>query len=164
MKKISARRMTFEEVAELPKGATVLVPVFDRRTKALVPAALNENMSDSARKILAAGVPSGQSIPSLLIQNMYGSMYSVGANEIYAASELEGEPFQQIETVGTQVSLTLYAPDMEGPDVLARARAALRKEFGPGILQLRQETHQPVSESGLPPVLGVPEGQIPRPI
>lgn len=161
MKKIHARRMTFEEVSTLEKNSRFLVPSHDRQPGVLVAARLDTQLHTKDREILEAGVPNGQSIPSLLIQTDYGSMYAVGANQTWAADS-DGEAMYQIETVGTQVSLVLYAPGMEGPDVLERARKALRNEFRAGILQLRQETHRPVSEAGLPPVLGVPDGQVPR--
>lgn len=161
MKKIHARRMTFEEVSTLEKGSRFLVPTHDRQSGVLVPARLDTQLYTKERETLEAGVPSGHSVPSLSVQSDYGSLYHVAANQIWAADS-DGEAMYEIETVGTQVSLVLYAPGMEGPDVLERARKALRAEFGAGILQLRQETHRPVSEAGLPPVLGVPDGQVPR--
>jgi hypothetical protein len=161
MEKIHARRMTFEEVATLEKGGLFLVPLHDRRPGVLVPASLDRDTHIKEREILEAGVPSGQSVPTMMVTSVYGSMYGVPANQIWAA-DADGEAMHLVEEVGTQVSLVLYAPGMEGPDVLERARKALRNEFGAGILQLRQETHRPVSEDGLPPVLGVPDGQVPR--
>lgn len=160
MKKIRARRMAFQEIAGLGPDTTFLVPVHGQ-PGVVVPARLDKALEDSTRKILEDGVPPGQSIPTILITTVYSVMYGVSAKDVFAA-ESDGEAMYLLETVGTQVSLVLYAPGMEGPDVLERARKALRTEFGAGILQLRQEAHRPVSEAGLPPVLGVPDGQVPR--
>jgi hypothetical protein len=112
-------------------------------------------------KALEKYIADGAIVPSFGILTLYGSLYSARATEFFV-EDPEGEERPVIETVGTQVSMAIYVPGMEGPDVLERMRKALRAEFGAGLLQLRQETHRPVPETGLPPVLGVPNGHMPE--
>lgn len=133
------------------------------RDGVLFPAQLTSVTPRKDRELLGTpgGLPEGRFMPSVAVQTAYGVMFVAGADQLYV-EDPAGEPMQLIETVGTQIGLTVYAPGLEGEDVLGRIRAALRSEFGPGFLQVRQETHRPVSEDGLPPVLGVPDGQIAR--
>lgn len=162
METLKLRNLTFEEAATLDAEDEFFVPARGTTTSACVSARLDHGgLGQSAREILESGVPSGQSVPTVNVSTRYGTVYAVSAGDIYTADP-DGTDHKVLDDVGTQVSLTLFAPGMEGPDVLERARKALRAEFGPGILQLRQETHRPVAETGLPPVLGVPDGQIPR--
>lgn len=160
MRTIKARPMAFQEVAQLNPDSEFFVPTHQDRN-ILVTAKLNAAITESDRQTLHEGVPEGWSVPPLLIQSFYGVNYGILASEVYAADS-KGRDMSVVETVGTQVGFTLYAPGLEGDAVLDRVRKALRKEFGPGALQLRQQHHQPVSEMGLPPVFGVPEGQLPR--
>lgn len=163
MKKIKVRPMTFAEVAELNENSEFHVPHSDREGGVLVEAKLHGKLAPREQDVLRQGVPTGRSIPSVSITTKYGVWYSVLASEIYV-EDPSGLPVQVMEETGTQVSVTFYAPAMEGPDVLERVHEALRGEFGPGVLQLRTQNHRPVSEAGLPPVLGVPNGAMPNPI
>ena len=168
MRVAKVRNLTLDELGELKvsEDSTFLVPDSNywKESGVLVAARLKvplraeeiEKMRDRAESLTA--------LPSAYIRTEYGIEYSVRLDQLYTEKDAGpiGTDVSIVETVGSQVSMTLYAPGMKGPEVLARMRKALQEEFGTGVLQLRQEMHRKVPETGLPTVLGVPDGAIPR--
>jgi len=147
MLKIHMSPMSFEDAARLESDSRFFVP--SRRTPgALVQAQLDALPNPQQRKILAAGAPEGQSIPSLLVHTCFGTVQSVLASELFVEDE-GGEARDVVEAVGTQVSFVLFVPGADGDEATPRITEALRSEFGVAALQVLHQTHRPVSEEGL---------------
>jgi hypothetical protein len=167
VKSVWVREIPVQDVADLGKDDAFLV--HENGTKpgdmVLVWAALGTPVGHSAQEVLRAGIPPMRAVPTLQVDTVYGSRKFSPANRLYEEVEA-GTPNAVsalvMETVGTQVGIVVYAPGGDGPETLRRIRKALRSEFGIGGLQLRQESHRPVGESGLPPVLGVPRDALPK--
>lgn len=164
MQIIKVNKLNYGEVADLTMGSEFLVhaPGYRPGEGPLTPARLETPLRPDEQEILSAGVPEGKSIPLVTVKTKYGVMYPVPSSRIYIEDENGTENAAVVETVGSQANITFYAPGMAESEVLERLHKALRAEFGTGVLQLRQESVRPVCETGLPTVLGVPDGEVPR--
>lgn len=168
MRVAKVRKLTIDELADLKvsDNRTLLVPDSNhwKESGVLVAARLKISLRDSDIQKMREGGKGFLPIPSAYIQTDYGVEYSVSLDHLYTEEDASpiGIDAKIVETVGSQVSMTVYAPGMDGEDVLARMHKVLRAEFGTGVLQLRQQTNCKVSETGLPTVLGVPDNAVPR--
>lgn len=161
MKKIKVRTLDFWEVAQLDKDSVFYVKDPEYHSDVLVQAKKSRPFTDhelTALDELENGVRTRE-LRMVNIETVFGHQYPVSAERVFV-EDREGAEYRLIEAVGTQVSLTFFAPGMEGEAVLERAFNALRKEFGIGVLQVRQYNHRQAREDGLPSVLGVLDNRI----
>lgn len=168
MRTIKARRLTLEEVANLgpDDGFLAGAPSYRKDSRVLVESTLRGALSKSEVAAITTHLDQEDgemtSLPTVLVRTRFGIKYAVKANALFVEDKAGEADMLLLERVGTQVSMTMYLPGMDGPDVLERTHKALRAEFGIGVVQLRQEFHRDVCEDGLPTVLGLPEGRLPR--
>lgn len=156
------------KVSKIPVGHVAeMQPGKDKfyvlRDGVLHPARLDCPIARDEKELLSTpgGVPEGRFMPTLFVKTDYCVMFGVRADALYAEDYEDGEEMPLVQTVGSSVTLSIYTPGLtDGRDVEVRIRKALSNEFGKGLAFLRAIHSQPVSEKGLPPVLGNLTGEL----